>query len=532
MKKIVVSLSAVLLLNSLSAQKKAPENWYLLDPKADKVYGAGIEEAYKTLGDRKSETVIVAVIDSGVDVNHEDLKDVIWVNKDEIPNNGIDDDKNGYIDDINGWSFLGGAENDIDGAPLEIARIYQTLSKKYEGKTAADFTGKDKEDFAYWKTIEADYTKEMNKTRSGFEQMDMINSFIQNVKKDKGEFTKEALKDYEPKNDIEKQILPKFKLALLVTDASEIESQITGGLEHYEGFLKNNLMNGDSLRRAVVGDDPLNPNQKIYGCNRVQGPDAFHGTHVSGIIAANRTNSLGIIGEAANVQIMVLRAVPNGDERDKDIANAIYYAVDNGASIVNMSFGKGYSPHKDVVDRAMKYAQDHDVLLIHAAGNDSKNKEIHANYPNKYLENGLVLTNWIDVGASSYKKGKTLPASFSNYGTTKVDLFGPGVAIHSTVPDNKYKDANGTSMACPSVAGVAALIRSYFPELTAEQVKKVMEETVVKYNRKVQLPGGTIKETKKGPKHKKSKVRMTELCVTGGFVNANNAVKQLLKDEK
>jgi subtilisin family serine protease len=243
----------------------------------------------------------------------------------------------------------------------------------------------------------------------------------------------------------------------------------------------------------------------------------MHGTHVSGIIAATRNNGMGIDGIADNVRIMVVRAVPDGDERDKDVANAIIYAVDNGAKVINMSFGKYWTPNKDYVDAAIKYAQSKDVLLVHAAGNDGKNKDVEDSYPTRKLNNKEVAPNWIEVGASSSSNSsKTLIADFSNYGATSVDFFAPGVDIYSTVPDYSYENASGTSMASPAVAGVAAMIRSYFPELTAVQVREVLMATTTKYNKKVVAPNG-------------EKLKMTELCITGGFVNAANAVNYLLE---
>jgi subtilisin family serine protease len=250
----------------------------------------------------------------------------------------------------------------------------------------------------------------------------------------------------------------------------------------------------------------------------VEGPDALHGTHVSGIIAAMRDNNLGIIGIANDVKIMPVRAVPNGDERDKDVANAIRYAVDNGATVINMSFGKYYSPDKKLVDEAVKYAQSKDVLLIHAAGNESKDNDIELSFPNRELLSGEIANNWIQVGASSYKKGKTILGDFSNYGKNKVDLFAPGVDIYSTVCDSKYIAESGTSMASPSTAGVAAIIREYYPELKANEVREVLMKTVVPYKKKVKVPGT-----------KKSKKKLKELCISGGFVNTNNAVLELNK---
>lgn len=534
MKKSVFLIGAVLFSGMYVAQKGTPENWYLLDPEADKVYGAGIEEAYKTLGDRKGEKVIVAVIDSGVEVDHEDLKDVIWVNEDEIAGNGKDDDNNGYIDDVHGWSFLGGAEEDINYEALELARIYQDLKPKYSKLQEFEVAAGDKEEYKYWLKIQLEYEEEMAANMQQYQTMVLLSDYIDKVEiQTKQSFSKAANKAYDPGEDaMDKQLQKIMKLILMGSDPGSLKDELTHGAEAYGGMIEYSLMNSDSLRAAVVGDDPNNIAEKFYGCNRYEGPDAMHGSHVSGIIAASRTNEKGIIGEAKNVEIMVLRAVPNGDERDKDVANAIYYAVDNGASVINMSFGKYYTPNKAAVDAAVKYAESKDVLLVHAAGNDAKDKDVEDSYPMRYMDDGTEASNWIEVGASSYKKGKKIIASFSNYGKTKVDFFAPGVDIHSTVPDQKYEDASGTSMACPSVAGVAAIIRSYFPELTAAEVRDVLMKTVVTYKGKVLLPGGVMVETKKGPKNKKKKVKVEDLCITGGFVNCNNAVKYLLEQGK
>ncbi|CAG5080424.1 S8 family peptidase [Parvicella tangerina] len=534
MKKSIYLIGALLFSGVLFAQKGRPDNWYLLDPNEDKVYGAGIEQAYKTLGDRKGEKVIVAVIDSGVEVDHEDLKDVIWVNEDEVPNNGKDDDNNGYVDDVHGWSFLGGPEEDINYEALELARIYQDLKPKYSKLQEFEVPADKKDEYKYWLQIQVEYEEEMASNMQQYQVMELLIGYIDRVEEQTGQsFSKQSNKAYDPgDNEMDGRLQKRMKLILMAADPGSLREELEHGAEAYGGMVKYSMLDADSLRRAVVGDNPDDITEKFYGCNRYEGPDAMHGSHVSGIIAANRENDLGIIGEANNVEIMVLRAVPNGDERDKDVANAIYYAVDNGAKVINMSFGKYYSPNKAAVDAAVKYAQEHDVLLVHAAGNDSKNKDVEDSYPMRYLDDGTEVNNWIEVGASAYKKGKKIIASFSNYGKTKVDFFAPGVDIYSTVPDQKYEDASGTSMACPSVAGVAAIIRSYFPDLTAAEVRDVLMETVVPYKKKVLLPGGIVKETKKGPKRKKKKVKMEELCITGGFVNCNNAVVHLLEKEK
>jgi subtilisin family serine protease len=503
------------------AKPKAELNWYLKDPKNDKVYGVGAEKAYKLLEGKKSTEVIVAVIDSGVETDHPDLKEVIWVNKNEIPNNGIDDDKNGYIDDIHGWSFLGGSGGDIEDEASELARMYRIEKKYFTGKSEDQINTTDKDRHQKFLNLEKDFEKSKKETEAQYAQVGVLSSYMDNVKKEfNGEFSKKTNKEYVPKNEIEKRIQKRLKTILLVFPASELDSQISGAAKSLSGQVRMNSLDADSIRRLVVGDNPLDMNERYYGCNRYEGPDAMHGTHVSGIIAAKRGNSIGIDGIASNAKIMVLRAVPNGDERDKDIANAIRYAADNGAKVINMSFGKYYTPNKEAVDEAIRYAASKDVLLVHAAGNDAKDKDIEDSYPTRILSDASLAKNWLEIGASSSKSGSKLLADFSNYGAKSVDVFAPGVDIYSTVPDAKYEDASGTSMACPATAGVAALIRSYFPELSAEEVASVIMKTAEPYSKTIKIPGKSKKD---------SKGKMNQVCITGSFVNAANAVEFLLK---
>lgn len=535
MKNLLLSLS-LLTVTTLSAQKKNPDNWHTLDPKADKVYGVGSEQAYKTLAatnsKKMSKTVIVAVIDSGVDPNHEDLKGVIWQNEDEIADNGIDDDKNGYIDDVNGWSFLGGKNGDIGNEATELTRIVQKGKKKYKDLT--DESKLSEEEFKAYKeylTLSDKYTNELKKQEQQLAGIRRVSDYLQKVKtKNGGVLNKEGFKNYTPENefetDLNKAIIPAITMGLV--KAEEIEAQVKEGIEHFEPMIKYMKLDSDSLRSYIVGDDVNNASEKYYGNNHVQGPDARHGTHVAGIIAGMRGNGVGIEGIANNVKIMIVRAVPDGDERDKDVANAIYYAVDNGATIINMSFGKYYSPDKKLVDDAVKYAQSKDVLLVHAAGNESKDNDVELSFPSREYKDGGMATNWLQVGASGWKKGETIIGNFSNYGQKKVDVFAPGVQVYSTVPNNKYESLNGTSMASPSTAGAAAIIRSNFPDLKAEEVKAVIMKTVEPYKGKVNVPG--LKKPKGiRKKMKPVKRKMSELCISGGFVNVNNAVIELMK---
>lgn len=504
-----------------STKPKSPDNWILLDPISDKVYGTGVSKAYEKLKDKKAQTVIVAVIDSGVDTDHEDLKDIIWTNTGEIPNNGIDDDKNGYIDDVHGWSFLGGPNGDINNESSELARLYFIMNKKFISLDTLNLASADASDFKEYQRLRKEYFKDLNQNQKSLESIEIVTDFIDKVKKqNNGVFSKTTFAAYVPSTDLDKRVKIGLKLAFTLGGISpeELEKEVTTGKEYLENQVKYSKINSDSLRAYVVGDDVNNPRERNYGCNRVKGPDALHGTHVAGIIAAVRNNNVGINGIANHVQIMPVRAVPNGDERDKDIANAIYYAVDNGAKIINMSFGKHYSPNKNIVDEAIEYAQSKDVLLVHAAGNDSDDIDTTIDYPCRELVSGKFAQNWLEVGANGYKKNKHLIGTFSNYGKLRVDLFAPGVDINSTVPDNKYIYESGTSMASPSTAGVAAVIRSYYPQLKASEVKTLLMKTSVPYKRKVVRPGT-----------RKKKTRVKELCISGGFVNAYNAVMELEK---
>jgi subtilisin family serine protease len=503
---------------TLYAQKGAPHNWQTLDPKADKIYGVGAEQAYKLLAGKTPKTVIVAVIDIGIDIDHEDLKDIIWTNPGEIPDNGIDDDKNGYIDDVHGWSFLGGKNGDINYEATELCRLYNKLNKTYANADTTKFSATELDEYTNYKKIRKEFLTEKDQNEQSLKGIEMFNSFLDKVKKQNdGKITKKGLKKYVPDNKMESRLKKTLKMLItLGLKPEDLEVQVNQGYNQISNTVKYYTLNVDSVRQYLVGDDPNNPNERFYGCNRVKGPDALHGSHVSGIIAAMRNNNIGIIGIANNVKIMPVRAVPNGDERDKDIANAIRYAVDNGATIINMSFGKYYSPDKGVVDEAVKYAQSKDVLLIHAAGNESKNNEVEFSYPCREMKTGETVNNWISVGANSYKKSKNIIGSFSNYGKTRVDFFAPGVDIYSTIADNKYASESGTSMAAPSTTGAAAIIREYFPELKANEVRDILMKSVVPYKKKVKVPGTNDKE------------HLNELCVTGGFVNVNNAVAELL----
>ena len=532
--KIIIFLFAVAA-NVLTAQNKAPQNWFNLDKSADNVQGVSTEKTYQELlNGKKSTTVVVAVLDSGVDPEHEDLKDVMWVNPGEIPGNGIDDDKNGYADDVHGWNFIGGKNGQsVVYDVFEGARLYGKLKTKYENADASKLSGKDKKEYELYETLKKDVEEHQNTALSGLAEIEGLEKLVTSaldaivVKLGKQAPTKENIDNIDAGSDKD-LVVGKNILLKMLKDGEKIESiqqvkadlmqELNEGKADYEVTLKYQYNPEYNPRKEIIGDDYENVNQRDYGNNDVKGPQASHGTHVAGIIGASRGNKTGIKGVADDVRIMSVRIVPpEGDERDKDVANAIIYAVDNGASVLNMSFGKGYAYNKKAVDDAVKYAAKHDVLLVHAAGNSSKNNDNTDNFPRAAYEKGGKAKNWLEVGALHWKTGENSVANFSNYGKKTVDLFSPGVQIYSTTPDQGYQDMSGTSMASPVAAGVAAMIRSYYPTLTAKQVKKAMMAGVEVQTQKVKKPGAT------------DKVSFKELCKTGGVVNTYKAVEAASK---
>jgi len=509
--------------DSVSHEKVAPNNWFELDRGTTGYYGISLDKAYDFLNGKKSQTVVVAVIDSGVDTLQEDLKPILWHNPGEIPGNGIDDDKNGYIDDVYGWNFIGGKDGrNVHQDSYEAARVYWKLKDKYDDKVPDTTTMNDSEKAEY-----ATYLRAKDAVTKGVDpaqllQMERILPVLEKgdsvIAKDLGkkEFTGKDVQGYTSQD-------PDAKIAAAIyLNMAKANNSYDITNTDIINYLRGEIRKGEAastppedFRDEIVKDNPNDINDRYYGNNDVMAGTPSHGTHCSGIIAAVRNNGIGMNGVANNVRIMMVRAVPDGDEHDKDIANAIRYAVDNGAKVISMSFGKSFSPQKSWVDDAVKYAESKDVLLVHAAGNDAKNIDSAENYPNPvFLDKSGVADNFITVGASGDSTNGGFTASFSNYGKNSVDVFAPGVNIYSTLPGgNNYGNFSGTSMATPVVAGVAALIREYFPNLTAEQVKMVIDSSATPITQQVKLPGTD------------ELVNLSDISKSGGEVNAYNAVK-------
>jgi cell wall-associated protease len=488
---------------SLTA-KKTPmteqqlQRWSHMDLERDSIPGMSVDKAYQELlKNKKGKKIIVAVIDSGVDIDHPDLKEVIWTNPKEIPNNGIDDDKNGFVDDIHGWNFLG----DSNEETLEATRI---VKRPDDGSEE-------------YKKAKAYFDEEYKSAMESKPQLDFIlkaDSYIREHLK-KETYTIEELNAITSSDAKVNQ-----SKAIMTSIASQAGEGFLKEIKAYKkqvyGQLNYNL-NKEFDGRKILGDNPEDMTNKVYGNNRVYAPDkedSIHGTHVAGIIAQIRNNGIGGDGIADHAEIMAIRAVPMGDEYDKDIALAIRYAVDNGAKVINGSFGKSFSPHKEWVWDAIKYAESKDVLFVHAAGNDGSDIDVENNFPTDTKDNKTEFAkNFIQIGALTSQYNEGLVAGFSNYGQKNVDVFAPGVQIYATTPNGNYEYQQGTSMASPNAAGVAALLRSYYPALKASQIKTIL------------MQSGTpiALDVKVG--EEKSSMPFAKTNVSGKIVNAYNALK-------
>ena len=500
-----------------------PKNWHQMDLKTDGFYGISLNQAYLFLKGKKSKTVVVTTIDSGIDTTQNDLKSILWVNPKEIPGNGIDDDHDGLVDDVHGWDFLGGKDGKVDfNETEEEIRQYFKLKDKWSTVTTAP-AGQEKQ-FAFWKNVKMNYDSTYNKAQAEIKDLTTevnvltaTNYYIKRELKLKSDqtFNKADLDKLTTANDTITQSKTVWESVFAQIGESTNNAKVIKDLSEYYAKQNNSVTPDLEARARIVGDDPDVNDGKPYGNNILKNADASHGTGVAGLIGAVRGNGYGIDGVADNVRIMSLKGVPNGDEYDKDIANAIKYAVDHGAEVINMSFGKKISPHKEWVDAAFKYAAAHDVLLVMASGNDNQDVDVTPQFPNDTYLDGTTTDNVISVGASGPKLGDKLAADFTNYGKNNVDVFAPGVKVTSIDEDAEFNTADGTSFSSPIVAGIAALILEYYPDLSASQVKQVILESATSLKGTMVLKPGS----------KTEKVDFASLSKTGGIVNAYKALQ-------
>lgn len=521
---ITIGMAALLSLSTFAQDSillRTEKAWYNDSKEDTGIFGVNTEKAHQFLKEhnRKPTTLLVGVLDGGVQADHIDLKDNMWVNPKEKAGNGKDDDKNGYVDDLYGWNFIGGKDGkNVDGDTLEKVRTYKyTYLPMFEGSDATNNESnkiKYPTEFTDYEEIKAEISKKLAEAKGMLPQIQMGSQMIESgftqLIKDFGDqkLTEESLGKYQPTGDAMGglQFFGQMPKELWVGKTmQQVKDFLSDEMKSYIDYLNGQInynYNVDFEPREIVGDNYANKTEKLYGNADVEGSDAGHGTHVAGVISAVRGNGKGIDGIAGNhVKIIGVRTVPNGDERDKDVANAIRYAVDNGAKILNMSFGKSHSPEKDIVWEAMRYAEKKGALLVKAAGNDGLDIDVDVHYPTNFDDKGnKVVESIITVGAST-PDATALKANFSNYGKKSVDVFAPGTAILSTVPHDKFKEEQGTSMASPITAGVAALVWSHYPSLTALQIKEIIIRSVNKDS------------------------QLADYSVTGGVVDAYKAVQ-------
>lgn len=499
-----------------------------IDPRNQKpVEGSSVDNVYKKIPEVLMEEVIVAVIDSGMDIKHVDLKDNIWVNKKEIPGNCIDDDKNGYVDDIHGWNYVLGKDGkSIDGETLEVTRELYRLKKA--GETASD----------YYKQVKKAFSEGLmgRKERlAGYKaEMTVIDTAITLFNDDLGTYTLDEVKALATTTSVEAAakkdlvaLYEKRNARTHLKDVAALRAYVKGGMDYYQSAVDYHY-NLELAKNPQRGDDPdffgdfkTNPD-KLYGNNDVTpvNGDETHATHVAGIIGAVRGNAIGIRGVATKVKIMALRAVPNGDESDKDVYHAVRYAVDNGAKIINMSFGKGFARNADKVIEAFAYAASKGVIIVHSAGNSSDNNDVAVSYPERKLadKNSDLYAHWLEIGASGPVAGPDLRAYFSSFGQNSVDIFSPGYKVKSTINDNKYAYYSGTSMASPVVSGILALMMSYDPAMAASLLKTKLMETARQYKdvtSEVVIDG------------KKQTVPFKALSISGGVADAEKLLEAI-----
>ena len=479
-------------------------DWQHLDLQKNNVWGISSDKAYEELlKDQNAVPIIVAVLDGGVDLSHEELNKVLWVNQTEKPGNQIDDDGNGYVDDLNGWNFLGSPSGSVKYDNMAITRKVQEGRKVFGTKKINEIPQAQRADFIAFHKWEIELEKEIRSSEEMLSKLKRVQVTLDEMlrRKSKDSFSLKEIQQLVPLNDAENQVRSLLNVKLKTKTFKEAyQEDILERTEQLNNRIRYHFNVGYTSRN-LVNDHPENDEEKGYGNADVQGPDNQHGTHVAGIIAADRENRKGIRGISDHAEIMVVRMTPNGDERDKDVANAIRYAAENGAKIINMSFGKYVSENKRAVDEAVQFALKKGVLLIKAAGNDNKNLDEIESYPNPQFPDGITADAWITVGASNQTAEETLKAEFSNYGIQSVDVFAPGVRICSAIPGNLFRRLDGTSMAAPVVSGLAAMIWSYFPEFTAMEVKNIILQSVVRHE------------------------SLVKRCVTGGVVNAYNAIQ-------
>ena len=512
--------------------------WHWKDLEKDGVHGVSLFKAQQLLIDLKLKPapIVIAILDGGIDTNHLQIKPLLWNNTKEIPGNHLDDDKNGYVDDLHGWNFLGNAAGqNINKASDEKSRIYHRYKSEFkqDNLDSATWDLKKKQTYKIWQQAAAEiiFTDEdadnlafIKMARNAVVKMGVI--LIREI--EDSNFTAEKLETYQPvgKLTADTKISYLRTLQALGIDKSNGHQSILDDLNEYISGKEQSAISMDNapvdLRKNIIQDQYENFKDQYYGNNNITGPNAKHGTHVAGLAAGIVDTIVPNATFINPIRIMGVRVVPDGDEYDKDVALGIRYAVNNGAKIINMSFGKSFSPEQPWVDSAIRYAASKDVLIIHSAGNESYDLNVKSVYPNPY---STVFkdkaNNLITVGASSDPIiAESILTDFSNYGNQIVDVLSPGNKIYSSLPNQNYGYLNGTSMSAPILSHIAALIRSYFPKLSAIEVKTILLQSCWKPEDENTLFPIPQKDQAK---------KLNEMSAEGGIINAALCIQNAMK---
>ncbi len=499
------------------------KDWHFKDIYTDSVPGISLYKAHDFIKNKKKEEIIVAVIDLEVNINHKDLKNRTWVNTNEIPNNGIDDDNNGYIDDIHGWNFLGTTEKDsVLYQHSESLRIVEKYRKAFEGKQLSIIDSNQIANFKLYRKAQSFYESKYKEAKEnaayfrGFKQryLKLIDTMYVLFKTK--EFSIAQLDSLKEKST-DSIILNKIGSTRYCVENGIDEKWVNKVIKLHSN--RETKIYNSKHKDRLTKDDPFNITDTNYGNNNVRGTRKMsHGTKVAGLIAATRNNDYGIDGINDQAKIMSVIVSANGNEYDKDIALGIRYAVDNGAKIINLSIGKEFSMNEEWITEAIKYAELKDVLLISSAGNESINLDNSDAfyYPSDMDKNkNEISNNFIVVGSSNYTK--EIVSNFSNYGQTTVDIFAPGEDM-KVITRKSYTIDSGTSLSCAVVSGIASLIRSYYPNLSARKVKEIILKSGLSVDADVYLP------LPEGQKRNPNKVPFSSLSKSGKIVNAYNAL--------
>jgi subtilisin family serine protease len=522
---------------SLFAWGQDARFWHWKDLEKDGVHGVSLFKAQQLLTDLKLKPmpIIIAILDGGIDTAHLQIKPLLWNNPKEIPGNALDDDQNGYIDDVHGWNFLGNAAGqNINKASDEKSRIYHRYKNEFKQDKidSVSWDAKKKQDFYSWQQAAAEivFSEDdaanlsfIKMARNAVVKMGLI--LIREIVDTN--FTTEQLEAYQPigKLTADTKISYLRTMQALGIDRMSGHHSIVEDLNDYIAGKDQSAVSIDTppedLRKKITQDQYENFNDQYYGNNNITGPNAKHGTHVAGLAAGIVDTNFTKSNFSNPIQIMGVRVVPDGDEYDKDVALGIRYAVNNGAKVINMSFGKSFSPEQAWVDSAIRYAASKDVLIIHSAGNESydlNNKSVYPSpYSNVFKDKA---SNMITVGASSDPViAESILTDFSNYGNKIVDVLSPGNKIFSSLPNQAFGFLNGTSMSAPILSHIAALVRAYFPKLSATEVKAILLQSNWKPNDSNAL--FPIPQTDQS-------IKLTDISAEGGIINAALSIQNAI----